>query len=85
MHYGKLPKETEFERSIADRVKSRKQKLNIINKNKERINNELFNPTRVGLFLATYGLGGGGGGGVDSIAKISDNDAIHLKLGTLIL
>ena len=42
MHYGKLPKETEFERSIADRVKLRKQKLDIINKNKEKINNELF-------------------------------------------
>ena len=39
-----------------------------------------FNPTRVGLFLATYGGGGGG-----SIRQISDNDAIHLKLGTLIL
>ena len=42
LHYGKLPKETEFERSIADRVKLRKQKLDIINKNKEKINNELF-------------------------------------------
>ena len=42
MHYGRLPKETEFERSIADRVKLRKQKLDIINKNKEKINNELF-------------------------------------------
>ena len=40
--YGKLPKETEFERSIADRVKLRKQKLDIVNKNKEKINNELF-------------------------------------------
>ena len=37
-----MPKETEFERSIADRVKLRKQKLDIINKNKEKINNELF-------------------------------------------
>ena len=42
LQYGKLPKETEFERSIADRVKLRKQKLDIINKNKEKINNELF-------------------------------------------
>ena len=41
-HYGKLPKEAEFERRIADRVKSRKQKLDIINKNKDKINNELF-------------------------------------------
>ena len=29
-------KETEFERSIADRAKSRKQKLDIISKNKEK-------------------------------------------------
>ena len=51
MHYEKLPKETEFERSIAetefersiaDRVNLRKQKMDIINKNKEKINNELF-------------------------------------------
>ena len=41
-HYRELPKETIFERSIADRVKLRKQKLDIINKNKEKINNELF-------------------------------------------
>ena len=48
--------------------------------------NILLNPARVGLFLATYGWGWGG---VDStprpLAKISNNDAIHLKLGTLIL
>ena len=42
LHYGKLPKETKIESSIADRVKLRKQKLDIINKNKEKINNELF-------------------------------------------
>ena len=42
LHYGKLPKETKIEGSIADRVKLRKQKLDIINKNKEKINNELF-------------------------------------------
>ena len=42
MHYGKLPKETKFERSIADRIKSRKERLDIINKNEENINNELF-------------------------------------------
>ena len=51
MHYEKLPKETEFERSIAetefersigDRVNLRKQKMDIINKNKEKINNGLF-------------------------------------------
>ena len=42
LHYGELFKETKFERSIADRAKLRKQKLDIINKNKEKINNELF-------------------------------------------
>ena len=42
MHYGKLPKETKFERSIADRIKSRKERLDVINKNKENIKNELF-------------------------------------------
>ena len=41
-HYRELPKEAIFERSIVDRVKLRKQKLDIINKNKEKINNELF-------------------------------------------
>ena len=41
-HYRELPKETILERSIVDRVKLRKQKLDIINKNKEKINNELF-------------------------------------------
>ena len=47
-----------------------------------------LNSTRVGLFLATYGWGGavGGGGSIrPPLAKISDNDAVHLKLGTLIL
>ena len=29
-------------KSIADRIKSRKERLDIINKNKENINNELF-------------------------------------------
>ena len=43
MHYGEIPKETIFERNIADRVKSEKQRLDIINKNKENINNLLFN------------------------------------------
>ena len=38
LHYGELFKETKFERNIADRVKLRKQKLDIINKNKEKIN-----------------------------------------------
>ena len=42
LHYGKLPKKTKFERSIADRIKSRKERLDIIKKNKEHIKNELF-------------------------------------------
>ena len=42
LHYGKLSKETKFERSIADRIKSRKERLDIVYKNKENINNELF-------------------------------------------
>ena len=37
-----MPKETKFERSTADRIKSKKERLDIINKNKENINNELF-------------------------------------------
>ena len=37
----KESKELKFE-SIADRLKSRKQKLDMINKKKENINNELF-------------------------------------------
>ena len=43
LHYKKLPKKTIVEKSIADRVKLRKQKLDIINKNKEKINNYFFN------------------------------------------
>ena len=43
LHYGELFKETKFERSIADRVKLRKQKFDIINKNKKKVNNKLFN------------------------------------------
>ena len=36
LHYGELFIETNFERSIADRVKLRKQKLDIINKRKNK-------------------------------------------------
>ena len=42
LHYGKLPKEKKFERRVADRIKCRKETLDIINKNKENIKNELF-------------------------------------------
>ena len=41
-HYKELPKETIFERSIADRIKSGKERFNIINTNKKNINNEFF-------------------------------------------
>ena len=43
LHYEEVPKETIFEINIAERVKSRRQRLDIINKKKENINNELFN------------------------------------------
>ena len=43
MHHEELFKETIFERSIADRVRLRRQRLDIIDKKKENINNELFN------------------------------------------
>ena len=42
LHYRKLFKETKFEKSISDRIKLRKERLHIINKNKENISNELF-------------------------------------------
>ena len=38
-----MPKKTIFERNIAEGVKLRRQRLNIVNKKKENINNELFN------------------------------------------
>ena len=43
MHHEELFKETIFERSIADRVRLRRQRLDIIDKKKENTNNELFN------------------------------------------
>ena len=43
LHYRELTKKTIVERTIAESVKLRKQRLNIINKKKENINNELFN------------------------------------------
>ena len=42
LHYKDVSEETKFERNIADRVKSRRQNLGIINKKTENINNELF-------------------------------------------
>ena len=41
-HHKEMSKGTIFERSIVGRVKSRKQRLDIIIKNKEKISNELF-------------------------------------------
>ena len=38
-----MPKKTIFERNIAEGVKLRRQRLNIVNKKKENISNELFN------------------------------------------
>ena len=37
-----MPKETISKRNIADRIKSRRQRQDIINKKKEKIDNELF-------------------------------------------
>ena len=42
-HYKKLAKKTIFERNISERGKLRIQRLDIIEKKKENINNELFN------------------------------------------
>ena len=43
LHYEEVPKETIFERNIAERVKLRRQRLDIIKKKKENISNELLN------------------------------------------
>ena len=43
VHYRALTKKTIVKRTIGESVKLRKQRLNIINKKKENINNELFN------------------------------------------
>ena len=43
LHYGEVPKETIFERNIAEGVKLRRQRLDIIKKKKENISNELLN------------------------------------------
>ena len=42
LHYQGLPKETEFERSIAEREKLRRQRLDEVKKSEKNINNELF-------------------------------------------
>ena len=43
LHYGEVPKKTIVERNITEGVKLRRQRLDIINKKKGNINNELFN------------------------------------------
>ena len=42
LHYKDVPKETVFERSIAERTKSRKGRLDEIKEKENNINNELF-------------------------------------------
>ena len=43
LHYGEVPEKTIAEINIAEGVKLRRQRLDIIDKKKENINNELFN------------------------------------------
>ena len=52
LQQGKLPKETEFERSIADRVKLRQQKLDIINKNE--LFKEYFNYSNADTMIKRF-------------------------------
>ena len=42
LHYKDVPKETMFERSIVERIKSRKGRLDEIERKEQNINNELF-------------------------------------------
>ena len=42
LHYKDVPKETMFERSIAERIKLRKGRLDEIERREQNINNELF-------------------------------------------
>ena len=42
LHYKNVPKETMFERSIADRTKLRRGRLDEIRRKEQNINNELF-------------------------------------------
>ena len=42
LHYKDVPKETKFERSIVERIKSRKGRLDEIERKEQNINNELF-------------------------------------------
>ena len=42
LHYKNVPKETMFERSIAERTKLRRERLDEIKRKEQNINNELF-------------------------------------------
>ena len=42
MHYEDMPKETIFERNIAERIKLKKEKLDEIKQKEQNINNDLF-------------------------------------------
>ena len=42
LHYKNVPKETIFERSIADRIKLRNERSNEIERKEQNMNNELF-------------------------------------------
>ena len=42
LHYKNVPKETMFERSIAERTKLRKGRFDEIKRKEQKINNELF-------------------------------------------
>ena len=42
LHYKGVPKETEFERSIAKRIKLRKKRFDEIKRKEQNINNEFF-------------------------------------------
>ena len=42
LHYKNVPKETMFERSIAERIKLRRERLDEIKRKEQNINNELF-------------------------------------------
>ena len=42
MHHEDMPKETMFERNIAERIKLKKRKLDEIKQKEQNINNDLF-------------------------------------------
>ena len=42
LHYKNVPQETMFERSITERTKLRRERLNEVKRKEQNINNELF-------------------------------------------